>query len=197
MCAEQILFVKEQVCYRCGRLSDQGRTCQRCRNRTSLDGALVATHYEVGPVREMIHRLKYGGMTDLNKILGLVLIQPTIAKDWKDWVVVPVPLHTSRLAKRGFNQAELLAQIIARQWKMEYRTRWLRRVRATTAQIDLTGASRRDNVYKSFLAQTDMTGRRVLLIDDVMTTGATLEDCARACKEAGARRVWAAVVARG
>jgi ComF family protein len=197
ICAEQIFFVKAQVCYRCGKLSEQGKTCQRCRRYTHLSGVLVATHYESGPVRELVHRLKYEALTDLAKILSRILLQAVEGKAWDGWTVVPVPLHPGRLTKRGFNQADLLGRRLAGYLRMPYRSQWLRRIRATEAQVELSGMHRRINVYKAFLAKQDLRGMKILLVDDVMTTGATLEDAARALKDAGAKMVWAAVVARG
>lgn len=197
VCAEQILFAKEQVCYRCGRLSEDGKTCSRCRRYTDLSGVMVATHYEAGPVREMVHKLKYEGLTDLAGILGWILFQGVRQKEWRGWVVVPVPLHASRLAKRGFNQADLLGRRLTRYLRLLYQPKILRRVRATETQTELTRVCRRSNVYRAFLSRTDLKSAKILLIDDVMTTGATLEDAARACRDAGARSVWAAVIARG
>ena len=195
-CAEQILWVREQVCYRCGKLSEQGKTCQRCRRHSDLNGVMVATHYEAGPIREMIHQLKYEGMTELAGILAWIGYRELVGRRWNDWMIVPLPLHRRRLTERGFNQAELLARGIARQLNLEFQSNRLMRVRATQQQIKLRGRDRRHNVYQAFRAR-DVHNRKVLVIDDVMTTGATLEDCARALKDAGASQVWAGVVARG
>jgi len=196
ICAEQILFVKEQVCYRCGKLSDGGKTCPRCRQYTDLGGVVVAVHYEAGPVREMVHKLKYEQLTDLAGTLSEVLIHGANQKDWQGWVVVPVPLHSSRLAKRGFNQAGLLGKRLAQRFNLMYQPQLLRRLWSTATQTELTRRYRQQNVYRAFQAR-EMRGAKVLLVDDVMTTGATLGDCARACKDAGAKSVWAVVVARG
>ncbi len=197
VCAEQIFLVKEQVCYRCSKLSEHGKTCERCRRHTELNGVIVATHYESGPVRELVHKLKYEGLTDLAGILGWILFQGTVVKEWKDWVVVPVPLHPSKFSSRGFNQADLLASRLAKYLKLPYQIKWLRRVRATETQTELTRSHRQVNVYKAFSARGDLRGRKILLVDDVMTTGATLEAAAQALKDAGARQIWGVVVARG
>lgn len=157
----------------------------------------MATHYEAGPVREMVHKLKYEGMTDLASVLGEVLISGANQKRWEGFVVVPVPLHRRRLAERGFNQAGLLAVRLAKRLGLSYQPTGLGRVRETATQIMLGRRSRHENLYKAFRANRSLAGEKVLLADDVMTTGATLEDCARACRDAGARQVWAAVIARG
>lgn len=195
-CAESVLFIKEQLCYRCGKLSIGGKTCQRCRRYTDLGGVRVATHYEAGVVREMVHKFKYEQLTDLADVLGEILGEGMKDGQWSGWVIVPVPLHAKRLAERGFNQAELLAKRMANKFGLECRTNLLKRVIATVRQADLSRAERQANVRQAFVAG-DMRGLQVVLVDDVMTTGATLEDAARACRGAGARRVWAAVVARG
>ncbi len=197
VCAEQIFLVKEQVCYGCNKLSEQGKTCERCQRLTELNGVLMATHYESGPVRELVHKLKYEGLTDLAGILSWILFQGTKSKEWKGWVVVSVPLHSSKLSSRGFNQADLLAFRLAKYLKLPYQTRWLRRVRATETQTKLTRPHRQANVYKAFLARGDLRGKKILLVDDVMTTGATLEAASQALKDAGARQIWGVVVARG
>lgn len=197
VCAEQIFLAKEQVCYRCGKLSEYGKTCVRCRRRTELTGIMIATHYESGPVRELVHKLKYGGLTDLAGILSWILFQAAVRKQWKEWVVVPIPLHPSKFASRGFNQADLLARRLAKYLAVTYRPKWLRRVRATETQTELTRIYRQANVYKAFMARADLRGKKILLVDDVMTTGATLEAAAQALKDAGARQIWGVVVARG
>ena len=195
VCASQILFLQVQNCYRCGRLSPRGRTCATCRRHTRLGGVVVVAHFEIGPVRELVHELKYGGITELAGLMGAAAAQAVMINGLTDFVLVPVPLHRDRLAQRGFNQAELLSQQIASRTMMDYRLALTRR-RSTLSQTKLTREERSRNVRDAFVCQ-EAAGQNVLLVDDVMTTGATLEECAATLKKAGVKRVWAVVVARG
>lgn len=195
-CAGQILFLQVQNCYRCGQLSPRGRTCDRCRRHTALAGVVIATHFEAGPVRELVHELKYGGIIELAGLMGAAVAQAVLANKLTDLMLVPVPLHRERLAERGFNQSELLVQQVAVRTMMDYRLA-LARKRSTASQTKLIRWERLQNVKDAFVCRELVAGMSVLLVDDVMTTGATLEECAAVLKQAGAKRVWAAVVARG
>jgi ComF family protein len=112
-------------------------------------------------------------------------------------VIVPVPLHPARLRRRGYNQAALLARELGRRVGLPVEERALQRVRATRSQMRLSAADRRRNVQGAFrCADGRVRGRRVLLLDDVCTTGATLEACADALRAGGAESVWALTLAR-
>jgi ComF family protein len=176
-------------------LDDEGR-CALCRRGvTGFDGAYSFGFY-ADELRELIHLFKYGRVETLAKPLGRLLAQ-ALPRDLNFDVVVPMPLHWRKRWQRGFNQAELLASEIARRTHLPVR-RALRRVRYTVAQAGLTNAKRRMNVSGAFRARKrpGLEGQRVLLIDDVMTTGATAASCARALKLAGARQVTLLTLAR-
>jgi ComF family protein len=112
-------------------------------------------------------------------------------------VVVPVPLHATRLRERGYNQAGLLARELAQQTKLSIDEQTLARERATAPQVELNARQRRENVHDAFRCSSDgLAGSRVLLVDDVCTTGATLEACAIALRKGGARSVQALTLAR-
>ena len=194
-CASQILFLKVQNCYRCGRLMPRGRTCDNCRRQTNLDGVVVATHFEIGPIRELIHELKYSGTVELANLLGAMLVRTILVNELADFVLVPVPLHGKRIIERGFNQAELLTRQIIERTGMETEL-ILSRVKATLSQTKLTRVERLRNISGAFECRVALEGINILLVDDVMTTGATLEECAKTLKRAGAKRVWGVVVAR-
>jgi ComF family protein len=160
------------------------------------DYARSAALYE-GPLREAIHSLKFGRRRALASPLGdLTAQQCAISLPDGIDTLIPVPRARARARERGFNQAALLARRIGRRLEIPVRSHWLARVRSTRPQSDLSAAERRANVRDAFRASARVAGRHVLVVDDVLTTGATLDACARALRAAGARRVGALTVAR-
>jgi len=147
-------------------------------------------------LRELIHVFKYGQVESLAGPLGRFLALALPRTEQFD-VVVPMPLHWLRRWKRGFNQSELLAREIAKRSCVPVKS-FVRRTKATTPQAGLTNAKRRANVKGAFRVRRPdrVRGLRILLVDDVMTTGATASACARALKECGAARVVLLTVAR-
>ena len=165
-----------------------------CRNgRRGFDEAFCYGSYE-GTLRELIHLFKYSGMRRLARPLA-DLLAAALPRDRQFDAVTAVPLHWRRRWQRGFNQSGLLARVIARQRGIPL-IRALRRGAATRVQAGLSNAQRRENVAGAFRARRGVAGLRILLIDDVMTTGATAGACAAALKKAGARSVSLAALAR-
>jgi competence protein ComFC len=176
-------------------LDDEGR-CALCRRGVrGFDAAYSFGFYE-DELRKLIHLFKYGRIQTLSEPLGRLLARALPREQHFD-VIVPMPLHWYKRWQRGFNQAELLAREIGRRTHTPV---WnaLRRVRNTTSQAGLTSAKRRANVSGAFQAKRRSTlhGSRVLLIDDVITTGATAASCARALKRGGASQVTLLTLAR-
>jgi ComF family protein len=149
------------------------------------------------PLRDAIHGLKYDGMRVLADPLGDLL-----AECWRSTgiavdALVPVPLHRKRLRYRGYNQALLLANAMSARAGMPVVARELVRCRETRSQVGLSPEQRRHNVHDAFACCSHaLAGQRVLLIDDVCTTGATLGACARALTATGASAVWALTITR-
>jgi ComF family protein len=153
--------------------------------------------YFEGVIREAIHDLKYCGRTVLAEPLGDLMAAYWLQHGRPVDVVVPVPLHPTRLRERGYNQAGLLARHMARQVGLAVNDGDLMRHRATLPQVELDSRQRRENVCAAFSCSGDtLAGTRVLLVDDVCTTGATLESCAVALREGGVRSVYALTLAR-
>ncbi len=176
-------------------LDDEGR-CALCRRGVrGFDAAYSFGFYE-DELRKLIHLFKYGRVQTLAAPLGRLLARAPPREQSFD-VIVPMPLHWRKRWQRGFNQAELLANEIGRRTHTPVQNS-LRRVRGTASQAGLTSAKRRENVSGAFQARTraQLVGRRVLLIDDVVTTGATAASCARALKRGGARQVTLLTLAR-
>lgn len=175
---------------------DQHGVCAACRaGLRGFDRAASFGFYE-GPLRTLVHLFKYGGMKPLAKHLG-GLLNRAIAIDDQFDAVVPVPLHWRKRWQRGFNQAELLARQVSKRRQVPL-VNALRRKRATVTQAGLASAGRKRNVTGAFIAnaRTDIRNKRILLVDDVMTTGATASACAAALKRAGAKSVSLVTLAR-
>jgi len=176
-------------------LDAEGR-CALCRRGVlGFDAAYSFGFYE-DTLRDLIHLFKYGRVQSLAKPLGRFLVQALPREEAFD-AIVPMPLHWRKRWQRGFNQAALLAREVSRRAHVPV-VRAIRRVKFTSAQAGLTNAKRRVNVSGAFAprGRRCLDGKRVLLVDDVMTTGATAASCARALKMAGARQVVLLTLAR-
>ncbi len=176
-------LVPGMVCRACAALPDQ-----------PLTTLAAACRFE-GDARRLVHRLKYESLSALAEPMGALMAACPLPHPRPD-VLVPVPLHRARVRRRGFNQAELLARAIGRAHGIPMAPRALVRVRATPSQVRQAGAAHRAaNVTGAFACRDDVSGRVVLLVDDVATTGATLRACAAALRAAGAATVHALVFA--
>jgi ComF family protein len=150
-----------------------------------------------GPLRNAIHRLKYKGDMTLADLLAQPMLAMLYSLSWAVDLVVPVPIGASRRAERGYNQAALLALPIALGSGVSYRVKALQKTRDTRSQVGLSISQRRENVMNAFHASRNLVqDRKVLLIDDVMTSGATIEACTRALLEAGAEEVYGLTLAQ-
>jgi ComF family protein len=156
--------------------------------------------YYSAELRSLVQGLKFNGKKNLVGLLG-PLLAATFSESWDRKeidLIVPVPLHPRRIRQRGFNQAALLAGALAAELAISYSGRALIRVRHTPPQVGLSHAGRQENVYKAFqcTAKDRIAGKRVLLVDDVMTTGATVVSATQALLEGGALRVYVITIAR-
>ncbi len=185
------------ACRRCGRPGANDELCLRCRKHpAALDGVgVVAVHS--GVLREAIHQFKYRPRRELAVPLGQMLFDHWQRARLPVDLVIPVPLHPARQKERGFNQANLLASVFCAHSELPLNAVDLVRERATTPQVGLGAREREANVRDAFsYAGRALTGVRVLLIDDVCTSGATLEACAQALQEGRPKSVWALTLAR-
>ena len=200
-----VRFIENCYCSRCGIPYDgmvEGRfECANC-DGLNLEfdwarSAVVATPF----VLDLIRRYKYYGATWLEPLLKTWLVrvasQELKAEQW-DWIA-PVPLHSVRLRERGYNQAERLGAGLSAGTGITLNARLLKRVKATQTQTSLNRPERMQNMAAAFtvLPKAEIRGRRVLIVDDVLTTGATTSGCARALRRAGVRSVGVWTLARG
>lgn len=196
-CLSSIPPLPAPICQLCGNSLIANGICRGCRFAPpGLNGVRTFGTFR-GALRACIHALKYEGNRRLGKPLGLLL-----ARAYRDYglrcdILVPVPLHGIRQRQRGFNQAQLLAESCSNDLRLPLCS-LLVRTRHTPAQTTLTAAERRQNVANAFHYSSThpLAGSRILLIDDVCTTGATLESCAAPLFAAGARAVYGLTLAR-
>lgn len=160
-----------------------------------LPRLVLAAGAYAGPLRQAVLALKFQGRTAGAPALAALMAPAATAWLSRTPLLVPVPLHAQRLRERGYNQAALLAHELALLHSLEVNAGTLRRLRNTAAQSTLDGAARRRNVERAFEASAACAGRTVVLIDDVCTTGATLQAAAAALDAAGACTVDALVLA--
>jgi len=198
-CRTQIKMIKTFTCPHCGRITKSGQVCHGCKHKSRLTGLLVAAEYNYGPTKELIHNLKYNGLIEIAPILGGMLVSRIKKSKLRgEPVLLPVPLHWFRRRSRGFNQAEILAKIISKKLKIPL-VLALKRRENTKSQVELSGRLRRQNLQGVFVCANNgaVKDKTIILVDDVSTTGTTLEECAEVLRTAGARQVWGLVVARG
>ena len=184
-------------CSRCWRPLAAG-ACRECQLAPPAFERLRAAYINQGPARELVHALKFRGVSAVAPRMASLLADAVRAYELDADVIVPVPLGGRRRRSRGYNQAELLARSLARELTLPFEAAALIRRRQTPPQTQRRDAeARRRNVAGAFEARARFAAdRRVLVVDDVTTTGATLEACASALKQAGARAVWALAFAR-
>ena len=199
-CWEKMEPIRGPVCWHCGAPeAEPANYCRRCPGFiTAFDSARFAVDYSP-LVRELIHAFKFGGSLKVRPLLAeLFLKGANLRLKPQDFdTIVPVPLHWTRLFKREFNQSELLADELAKQWGILLSRRALKRSRRTSPQSKLRGRWRTENIKDAFApGREEVEGKRILLVDDVMTTGMTLSACAQTLREAGAAKVVAYTLAR-
>lgn len=200
-CAQDVPPVLPPICAHCGRPQTRsGDLCLPCHKgeRDAFALVRVATVFK-HPLRPAIHGLKYGGQPELGGLLARYLIAVAQQPPWTAILpeidgVIPVPLHAERMAERGYNQSALLAGGLAKGTGLDLCEAWLRRERLTRSQVGLNAVERQQNVADAFRADPVVQGKRLLLVDDVFTTGATLSACAQALREAGAAAVYGLVL---
>ena len=203
-CSEKAPRIKPPFCATCSEPFPGAITetfsCANCAHRVLHFTAAVAVYRSRGVVRKIIHDFKYGHQLHLRYLVAGWLVQtlddPRLHGRRFD-MIVPVPLHPARKRERGFNQAELLAEALSAHAGLPLRNA-LERIRYTTTQTAFDRSERMENLHNAFRLRkkVDVRRLRVLLIDDVLTTGSTLSECARVLKAAGAISVHAATAAR-
>ncbi len=206
-CLPKLKINNFQYCIICEGRNLDGRVCMACAEKSYLNGLLVVFDYKHYLVKKLIttfkyqkaHQLKYFLSDYLVDLLHTVFILNLDLEKQDDMVVTFVPLHKKRLIERGFDQANLLSEILAQQLNLNF-TQLLVRTRYTIPQVKLSIDERLNNLQGAFKVQDarqSIFNKKVILVDDVVTTGSTMQECARVLKLAGAAEVWGIAIAKG
>ena len=212
-CLQSIPLQKENFCPICEEIETfAGRVCNTCENNHSkiyLDGLLVASYYKHPILKELIHRYKYSFIQDLSDDLAQILKRKLLSSPefpWPNFIFSAVPLHLNRLRWRGFNQSTLMIKKLKNQLandgiKIKYLPELIIRHRDTPPQMKAKSIElRKQNISGSFSINKELPKKlpkKIILVDDVITTGATLEECAKVLKKTGqVKKVWGLVLGR-
>ena len=196
-CLSKIRWIEPPLCTLCGvpflSREIENHPCGACLTRGTYFTMARAVGYYEGPLREAIHRWKYEEKSYLTLFFGEKLAEG-FCRYWDPQsfdLIIPVPLHSKRLRERGFNQALLLVKELSRRTQIPYSKRLLQKRILTPPQVNLSGGEREKGVRGSFHIQRDeeIEGKSILLVDDVYTTGATVNECSKVLLKAGAERV--------
>jgi competence protein ComFC len=204
-CHQFVQFVRPPFCQRCGLPFEGDLTtsfeCNNCRDQELFFASARAAVVAKTVVLEAIHHYKYSkALWFENFLAGLLLSEAVPVLRGQKWnYIVPVPLHPLKKREREFNQAELLAAQLSRAARIPLNTKLVRRVKPTVTQTHLRRDQRAENMQGAFAVfdGVKLNGEKIVLVDDVFTTGATTNDCARALRDAGADDVCVWTVARG
>jgi ComF family protein len=197
-CWKSLSPILPPLCRRCGRPQSSDILCSSCISwKASIDGIRSPLRFE-GIAREAVHQLKYNNLRSIAKPLATILRDYLLNNPLPVEVLVPVPLHSKRLRERGYNQSNLLSKELGKLLNLPVVNSCLARLKFTQTQAQSkTAEERHHNVNQAFTClDSQLKDKTVLLIDDVATSGATLDACAIAAKSAGAKTVWGLTLAR-
>ena len=197
-CEEKLTRLVPQICPKCGKPMASGIVCPSCwQERSAIDGIRSSFLFD-NVARKAIHQLKYYNLKAISPYLAQFLADCLTANALPGEVLVPVPLYPKRLKQRGYNQSGLLARELSKLINLPVIESCLIRVKQAQPQVKTTNVEeRRKNVIDAFACRDEsVSGKQIILIDDVCTSGATLESCASALKNKGASSVWGLTLAR-
>jgi len=197
-CKEKIVLIKSAFCPACNRLTPNGQYCATCRPKYSITGIIIACHYGE-PIKGAIKLLKYEkAFAVSDELLELFIKRLKDHLPQGNKVVTFIPLHPSRQAERGYNQAQILAEKISKALNISC-FEFLKKIKATKPQIKLKRKYRLENlkgVFELTGNPSEIKNKTILLVDDVSTTGATLNEAGKTLRVAGAKNIWGIVLAK-
>ena len=201
VCAKTLPYIKPPICQKCGKtVKEDTGICLECIYAQYHFERAVPVFEYTSDMQQLIHRFKYQGVYYLSRTLGYWMAEAYKQRcNWEVDVIVPVPLHPRRERERGFNQSALLAGEVGRSIGVQVDCRILKRRKHTSTQVVLNKHQRRQNLWDAFevIDPDKVRGRVILLIDDVFTTGSTVDECSRVLMHAGAKRVYVLTLAAG
>ena len=200
-CRKKIRYVQSPFCFKCGKsLKDERQEyCEDCKNANHIFDRGRAL-YEYDTVKEAVYRFKYEGRKEYADFFGKELAGKLggLIKDWNADAIVPVPLYKEREKERGYNQAALLARALGQELHIPVNEKFIYRKKATEAQKKLKGKERQNNLKNAFkIGQNDVKLKTIIVVDDIYTTGATMDEMARCLKNAGVSKVYCISLAVG
>lgn len=200
-CREKIRYIKSPFCLKCGKSlkDDTIEYCEDCRNLNHIFDRGRAL-YEYDTVKEAIYRFKYENRREYADFFGKQLAKG-LGEEIKRWnadAIVPVPLHKDREKQRGYNQAALIARALSKELNIPVNEKIIYRKKATVPQKELKGKERQNNLKNAFkIGQNDVKLKTIIVVDDIYTTGATMDEMAMCLKSAGVRKVYCISLAVG
>jgi len=206
-CQEKIILNKKSHCPECKKANEFGNYCRSCQENFYLKGVWISASYHDQLLKKLIKKYKYSLIKELTTPLSQVMIdflsdfltdessKKLKILDFRHTVIIPVPLHKRRIAWRGFNQSEELASLVAQKFSIEHNNHQLIRSKNTSSQTRFDRQTRIKNIGNAFAWNGPKLEKKyVILIDDVITTGTTLNECAKILRQNGAKEVWGLVL---
>jgi competence protein ComFC len=198
-CQDNVIKIPEPVCVKCGTplMVQDSKICLSCLTNPPPYNALRSYGYYDGLLREALHKLKFDFDIGLAEVLSKYLIKIFNNFQWSVDMITAVPLSKTRMNVRGYNQSALLALPIALYTGIPFVPKAISRIRDTKSQVGLTALERQQNVKSAFISNPGIVKyKRILIVDDIATTGATISSCAHALGEAGAKEIYGLTVAK-
>jgi ComF family protein len=203
-CRRKLIFTTTQSCPFCGKINTTGKTCSLCQKNFALNGIFAAGDYNQKEIKEIVKHLKYHFVKKMADELGLFILN-CLKSSYpsgndlfnKNYLIAPIPLSKERGRWRGFNQSKLIADKISAAIGAKELS-GLIKVRNSKPQANLSGQKRKNNLSNCFnYIGENLSKKKIILVDDVATTGTTLEEAAKVLKNNGAETIWGLVAAKG
>lgn len=196
-CFSKVSLVRSSYCSICGRFPVQSGICDKCRDSLPFYSSSRSWAVYAEPLRQALHTLKYRNNLGLGQIFAEKLALIIRQNQWQPDIIVPIPLCKSHLKERGYNQAEQLTFPLSLILKIPQETKAVKRIKETASQVKLDRTERFKNLEDAFLGNpAKLKSKKVLLVDDIVTTGATLNSCSKAILAAGGSSVYCITVAQ-
>lgn len=200
-CRERITYVDEPACLKCGKkLDDDREYCTDCQKIKHVYNQAVSLYEYSDDIKQSIYRFKYHNKQEYAGVYAEELARKCgqVIRNWNPDIIMPVPIHASKLKQRGYNQAALIARELARLIGIAVDEQYIRRVRKTLPMKELNNSERVKNLQNAFqIYDNGIIYNKVLIVDDIYTTGATIDACARCLKDYGVKSVYAVTLCIG